>query len=407
MTQTYLVANLDQRSYVIFGPLKNVWLEESWLKYLLEYGWAGDRIILLGDSAEYFPPQVLNKGEYDEWLSHANTPWNWVVATFHEPKSVSPRTLEAEKMALVNLSQQQYVRGDIFSGGAPKYNELMAPLYPTELKHPDLGHALVAQIIWSQDPSMGLPGSQPETMGSWAGSRIIVDDVEQYKNDSKYKDITEIVFRGVYFEWNDVTGMLFHCCCPPCTKFGHMTSYANPYFKEPGYFPIILASDRKSADLKGVKDDAFPLTGFWNVTYARDPVRLLSNSGIFPLDVQRIVFMELDTLSLAACASVCADFYFEATRALYLTVTLKGGTHLGEFCDTLARDPLKKQYIQRLDIQLELSVPARESVYSILKELKNLEHLVFRPCWMSYGETSDRKGFPFKLRSLSWGLIPD
>ncbi|KAG8831602.1 hypothetical protein FRC17_002877 [Serendipita sp. 399] len=383
MGQGFYFVNIDQRSYAYVGKIGESWHEEFWLNHLVNRFWAEDRIVVVGEGAHNFPPSSLNRDELD-LCPPTKCPSQWIDDDFKELEYAEwrhPLRYVGNK-ALVNLSQQEYIRGDLFSG------------IHTE-RGPKLWH-----------------------FGLWAGSRLALENASDYVNDPEFKDITEVVFYEVYTVWEaDRVGWSnrgpSRCHCQLCEKFREMRRRNFDPLREPA--PPSSLSPLPSIQIDGVLEpptangvvlSGKAISGNTPVSSHQEP-RSIKQLWFIPMDVQYCIFAELDRFSLASCALVCHAFAREATRALYRRVELWVSTYTKEFCHTLKSDPMKKFYIRRLSLQIQISATYCQHAHNILKELPNLEYLEFYPCWVSYGERKNFNDYPFKLRSLRWGLIPD
>ncbi|KAG8839871.1 hypothetical protein FRB91_006731 [Serendipita sp. 411] len=392
MGQYFIFVNLDKGTYRTLGKLGESWAD-WWTAYLQTGSRNGDRVICIGDYAEHFPHQVLTEDEYSQYISSGMSPYKWVSHTVRgrcvDPSWRSPRYKER---VLVNISQREYVRDDFFREDYGQSKDW----------HPSLNQAVIARIVWSQDDSMSLNGPRLWNLGSWAGSRLTVGELEDYSKNTGYKDITEVVFHEVFTVWAEDEGIAYSCDCSLCGKWREMEKEGFDPYKEPNEFtetdPAITA-DEGILPVSHAESNSPPTD---SSSYGFEQPRF------FPLDIQHYIFAYLDASALAVCALVCRAFVPEANRALYHNVSLTTSRHTSQFLDTLVKDPTKKQRIRRLEIQLGLDATVRQTSHEILKDLPNLEHLTFLPCWMSYVELDSRlEVYPFKLRSLSWGLIPD
>ncbi|KAG8812541.1 hypothetical protein FRB91_005061 [Serendipita sp. 411] len=391
MGQYFIFVNLDKGTYRTLGKLGESWAD-WWTAYLQTGGRNRDRVICIGDYAEYFPHQVLTEDEYSQYILSGMSPYKWVSQTVGgRCVDSSLRSTKYKERVLVNISQREYVRDDFFTDyGQSKY------------WHPSLNQAVIARIVWSQDDSMSLTGPRLWNFGSWAGSRLTVGKLENYSKDTGYKDITEVVFYEVFTVWAEVEGIAHSCDCSLCEKWREM--------KQDGFDPYKEPSNDAKSDPAIIVDDEVPRTSQAgsNSPLADSPSDRFYRPRFFPLDIQYHIFAQLDISTLAACALVCQAFVHEANQALYRNVSITTSEHTNQLLDTLVRDPAKKRCIRRLEIQLGLDAAVRQASHEILKQLPSLEHLTFLPCWMSYGQLENHlEEYPFKLRSLLWGLIPD
>ncbi|PVG01476.1 hypothetical protein CPB86DRAFT_812430 [Serendipita vermifera] len=101
--------------------------------------WAGDRIILIGDYADSFPPGIFTEEEAEEIdpterLECIDIPGGW----WTDP----PFGAGNDTIALRNLNSHEYITDRLF---------------PCSSVHPDLAQALSSKISWSSDDSMAMP----------------------------------------------------------------------------------------------------------------------------------------------------------------------------------------------------------------------------------------------------------
>jgi len=174
-------------------------------------GWAGDRIICLGNHSHSWPDGVVPAADFQEstsdvsWTSNDETcdedsdtdaasqePTKRPSASFiklchparftdfdQEIRAAYP---EDQVWVLRNISKKLYIRSD----GIPVRNRGNRLTYEVGHRglesYPGLGNALLANIGWSDDSSTSMRcgyGCDP-TRGSWAGDRIdvrLMDDV--------------------------------------------------------------------------------------------------------------------------------------------------------------------------------------------------------------------------------------
>ncbi|KAG8831601.1 hypothetical protein FRC17_002876 [Serendipita sp. 399] len=304
--------------------------------------------------------------------THSEIQWLIDENSTYFPMDIEIETTIPENTVIANLSQGEYIRGDLFKGIETEKGGV----------HPGLNLALAARIMWSSDPSLAFRPPCPRlwNFGTWAGSRLAIGDLGDYKGEISFKDITDIVFYEVYALWK------LHYRCEV------------PHYEE-----------REKFDLYR-EPDPLPPSFSLRETIATETVSFASSMNqprYFSVDVLGYIFVYLDTPSLLSCALASRAFAYEANRALYRTVCLSTVGYTQAFNGTLGRDPVKKYYMRHLELQLEMNPKSRQLAHNILTELPNLERLKFHSCWLSYEVTDGFQQYPFKLRSLSWGLIPN
>ncbi|KAG8770722.1 hypothetical protein FRC16_006247, partial [Serendipita sp. 398] len=300
--------------YKVWGDL----LQRRHLRLLMHFKWEGDRVILIGDYTINFPPAVLSAAEQQEWLMN-DSPYDWISETFKgEHGGLSP-THDTGNKAILNLSNHEYIRGDHFNGGG---------------QHPTMHQVILSRISWSHDPSMSMQGPTLWNYGTWAGSRLAIADIKECESNPRYKDITETVFYEIY-EVYELDDPHERCDCYLCTKFREMKNNKFDPYEEPesSISPVMFES---------------------NTSLQTCQSTLIHRPFILPAEVRSLIFVDLPSPSLAACALVCRAFTSEATRLLYRNVSLHLPEYTETFSKTLLCDPLKNVYIRRLSIQLKI-----------------------------------------------------
>ncbi|KAG8809651.1 hypothetical protein FRC17_003350 [Serendipita sp. 399] len=378
MGQFFVVVNLDKGLQLDLG--KFCWELTGIMSFFLKQSgsWNGDRIIIIGDYASSIPPGILNSVERDmvEFAGNAYSYISSLVGKDVDYLYDEPRPHGIQTLALVNLSIREYVREDLFTG---------------ENEHPDLSEAIFARCTWTDDIcSMG----QAEKLwyqGSWAGSRLTIGDLEDYKNKTGYKDITDRVFYEVYTLWN--LNRSESCDCHLCVKFRAMKKEWSKPHTEGWKTSSHIASD---AAMSLSDDGPSPTVIQPGPTFLRQ----------WPRDIQHQIFAELSALSLASCALTCRAFYDEATITLYRNVVLSSPKQTKVFPTTLRNSVLKQNSVRKLSIPVKIDAEYRQHVDSILKQVPELKHLILQPCWLSLGDLAT-ENYSFQLESLWWGLIPD
>ncbi|KAG8813814.1 hypothetical protein FRC19_002166 [Serendipita sp. 401] len=281
MGQYWVFVNLDKRAYLTFGMstrFGEIYYNVDIWRLLMHFQWEGDRVILIGDYTINFPPAVLSAAEQQEWLKN-HSPYDWISETFKgEHGGLSP-THDTGSKAILNLSNHEYIRGDHFNGGG---------------QHPTMHQVILSRISWSHDPSMSMQGPTLWNYGTWAGSRLAIADIKECESNPRYKDITETVFYEVYkvYELDDPHE---RCDCHLCTKFREMKNNKFDPYEEP-------------------ESSISPVTFESNTSLQTCQPTLINRPFILPAEVRSLIFVDLPSPSLAACALVCRAFSSEATR---------------------------------------------------------------------------------------------
>ena len=176
--------------------------------------WAGDRIICLGDYAYTWPggPRV-NDAHFLQTASHVASPQTFSESctNFRSVNCGYERQVSYPNdgvWALRNLSKKLYVRSD----GIPTINDENNLTYEAHdglQGFPNLGHALLANIVWSDDSSTSMRFR--DVQGSWAGDRIdvrLMDDVAEEIQEG-WKDISRqeaVTLYNIFVEEEEVDG---------------------------------------------------------------------------------------------------------------------------------------------------------------------------------------------------------
>jgi len=187
--------------------------------------WAGDRIICLGDYADSWPDGVVGDGDFSQAASGVASESEDATDRSPQAFTESCRTVRTvnygyEKdvsyptdrvWALRNISKKLYVRSD----GVPTINGGNNFTYEDHdglEGFPNLGHVLLANILWSSDNSTPMDFS--DVQGAWAGDRVdirLMDDVAEEIQEEEWMDISRreaTILYNILLEEGDVRGDL-------------------------------------------------------------------------------------------------------------------------------------------------------------------------------------------------------
>jgi hypothetical protein len=220
-------------------PLKNASSDPTTKKDVAG-GWAGDRIICLGDYANSWPDGVVSAVDFSDPPSPGASQDIWSEDGYgdyisnddEENPQVFARSCRTVRnvdlgdevwaaypndrvWVLRNITKKLYVR----SNGIPTVNNENRLTYNGHhgLKgFPGLGNVLVANIGWSQDSSTSMWYSRSGKLaeGNWAGNRIdvrLMDDIVEDMAKEGWTDISRqeaITMYHVWYECGDGEGDL-------------------------------------------------------------------------------------------------------------------------------------------------------------------------------------------------------
>lgn len=186
-------------------PVPALYVEHG-LPWISAGGWAGDRILCVGDYLDDgdYPDHVFTEEELaefkdvslyqiqDESFKDAVEPTELEMA-YHRRGS-SRRRQAPEVLCLCNLTTHEFVRSDVLEAEFADYEETNYPGLP------DLSHALVARICWSSCPS-GPKGQVPQK-GCWAGHRFEIIHLPEEGLGEGWKDVSEEVVDELGAIWD-------------------------------------------------------------------------------------------------------------------------------------------------------------------------------------------------------------
>ena len=205
MGQYWLVVSPSRREYTTqdFGGKLSELLFSSWpniLCDLIEYEWAGSRLICIGD---YLNPDDLPATIQQDNLhlvcaesDVTSKPLRYDVVqekfenwSYEEEDSVALAAMEdsvsRKSRVLRNLTTRQYVLEDKFQCGIT------------------LGHIVLMRICWSSDSSTGIPGGGYLAKGDWACHEFdIVDAGMLEMMNGEWEDVTEDTHDEVQDLWS-------------------------------------------------------------------------------------------------------------------------------------------------------------------------------------------------------------
>jgi hypothetical protein len=233
--------NIDKEEKLdeVFGK----WTELQWVInqqkiHVLALGnpWAGDRIMVIGRDAHYFPPGILTEEEKDYLDGYECMQFRDALRR----GSVKLELLRGENaIVLRNLSSREYITNRLFScklafphvlpqvstlilrvSSPPTTSPKVVP--DSDDRHPDLSQALVSKISWSSSGSLGIPWHPNWHWGSWAGARIDFTLFSNIEKPEEWKDITEATFRDLWKAFS-ISGILNpECKCNLCEIYRQM-----------------------------------------------------------------------------------------------------------------------------------------------------------------------------------------
>ncbi|TFK61952.1 hypothetical protein BDN72DRAFT_413887 [Pluteus cervinus] len=156
-------------------------------------GWAGDRILCVGDNNEDVPDNLLTQAEQDALggdplQDYAEGNYQFVLNVVVDAEEKQAAYPVGKTWVLRNLSKMVYVRLDVLDqancGGVEQ--------------------VLLCFICWSSDPSCGIEFFEPR--GEWAGDRFDINLVEVVEGgDEMWTDVTQNAIDIVQPFWNQYT----------------------------------------------------------------------------------------------------------------------------------------------------------------------------------------------------------
>jgi hypothetical protein len=236
--------------------------------------------------------------------------------------------------------------------------------------------------------------------GPWAGARFDIVHVDIVKNDTEWKDITEIEFFNYYTMWSSDMGKVDDCACVLCQKYRdeHEAFYKSLYGQQKSQNP-------ERAHGRAVERTS-PKSGSMSRLPYPSGASGLSVIEILPAELHAEIMTYLTMGDLAACATTSKTLSPQATRRLYAFVTLVRATQTKTLLDTISRHPELTRYIKDLRLVTMAHWKSLQVAHEILKQLPALKSLEFAPCWFSYGNLPYWE-YPFTLQTLRWGLKED
>lgn len=375
--------------------------EQAWSKH--------DRILLVGDESDAFPPRTVSKAElremlqsimerssnpmevppvddvrFDEAMKYAS-PYGYAACCeetgWTENQSVAIDLTQGD-VCLANLCNKEYIRN--------------APFIPEDNRHhTGLSQAMFAKIAWSQSRSVSLPGPALFHQGTWAGARLAILPTAKVESHD-FVDITKQTFFEVY---TVLTTHMSHdhlqCSKEPCQKLLELQNAKyDPYSEKENSEPI-----RDNYEYP----NAIPITSREAVSL---PAANLTRLELLPAEIHELIIGELPPKSVLAYLKTSRSLFMYSVLQLYQTVTLGSARYTSTFLFTLRKRPFLRDAVKELVVTIRPHHSSRADMHLILLQLPNLRKLVIRPSWITYGPLMSSR-YPFKLQHLSWGLIVD
>lgn len=206
MGQYWLVVSPSRREYTTqpFGGKLPELLFPSWaniLCELIEYEWAGTRLICIGDYLNPDDlPATIQQDNLDLVCAESNVlskPLSYDVVqekffehwSYEEEVAATLAAMEESgnrrNRVLENLTTSQYVLEDKLQCGIT------------------LGHLVLMRICWSSESSTSIPGGEYLANGSWAGHEFDIVDADMLANvNGEWEDVTEDTRDEVQVLWS-------------------------------------------------------------------------------------------------------------------------------------------------------------------------------------------------------------